>query len=188
MTTEHDDTPGAAATEGAPQNGAANGAANGAEHKPAPPSEVETLRQEKQELFDRLQRVSAEFQNFQKRTQRDRAQWQKDAARDVVNGFFSVVDSLDLATEAFEKPNPDPAALKKGVELVRDELRRKLEANGVVAMNVPPGTPFDPDRHQAVMFEPADVEKEVVGAVFRSGWLVGDQVLRPAQVVVKKPK
>ncbi len=179
MTIEHDDTPGAATSEGAPTNGA---------HEAVPTSEVETLRAEKQELFDRLQRVSAEFANFQKRTQRDRAQWQKDAARDVVNGFFSVVDSLDLATEAFEKPSPDPAALRKGVELVRDELRRKLEANGVVAMHVPPGTPFDPDRHQAVMFEPADVEKEVVGAVFRSGWMVGDQVLRPAQVVVKKPK
>lgn len=176
--------------EGAPEPGAPEGASTataGAAEGGTP--ELEALRKEKAELYDRLQRVSAEFQNFQKRTQRDRAKWQQDAARDVVLGFFSVVDSLDLAVGAFDKEGADPKALRKGVELVRDELRRRLEANGVVAMAIAPGAPFDPERHQAVVFEAVEgLAKDEVGQVFRAGWLVGDQVLRPAQVSVRKPK
>src|SRR5687768_10088094 len=59
--------------------------------------EVAALKKERDELFERLARVSAEFQNFQKRTQRDRAKWTQDAVRDVLTGLLAVFDAIDLA-------------------------------------------------------------------------------------------
>jgi molecular chaperone GrpE len=175
---------------------AAEPEASGAAPSEAPATEpagaadpAAALKKERDELFDRLQRVSAEFQNFQKRTARDRAKWQQDAARDVVGDFFSVLDGLDLAISAFDREVKDPKVIRQGFELCRDDLRRKLEGRGVVSMNAQPGQPFDPERHQAVMFEEVEgLAREEIGMVARNGWLIGDAVLRPAQVSVRKPK
>jgi molecular chaperone GrpE len=158
---------------------------NGADAAP-PPSEVETLRKERDELFDRLARVSAEFQNFQKRTQRDRAKWTQDAVRDVLSGLLSVFDAIDLAARSVEK-GADAAAIKQGIDMVREDLRRNLGNNGVTAMVVDKGAPFDPEKHQAIAFEEAPgLAKDEVSFVARNGYLIGDQVLRPAQVAVRK--
>ena len=148
--------------------------------------EVEALRKERDELFDRLARVSAEFQNFQKRVQRDRAKWTQDAVRDVLSGLLSVFDAIDLAARSVEK-GADAAAVKQGIELVREDLRRNLGNHGVVAMPVEKGAPFDPEKHQAIAFEEAPgLPRDEVSFVARSGYLIGDVVLRPAQVAVRK--
>lgn len=152
----------------------------------APTSEVEALKKERDELFDRLARVSAEFQNFQKRTQRDRAKWTQDAVRDVLSGLLSVFDSIDFAAKSVEK-GADAAAIKQGIDMVREDLRRNLGNQGVTAMVVEKGAPFDPEKHQAIAFEEVPgLPKDEVSFVARNGYLIGDQVLRPAQVAVKK--
>ncbi|MCW8139492.1 MAG: nucleotide exchange factor GrpE [Planctomycetota bacterium] len=145
------------------------------------------LKRERDELFDRLARVSAEFQNFQKRVQRDRAKWTQDAVRDVLSGLLSVFDAIDLAAGSIER-GADPQAVKQGVEMVREELRRQLGHQGVTAMDVAKGTPFDPERHQAIAVEEvAGLAREEVSFVARAGYTIADVVLRPAQVGVRKP-
>lgn len=154
---------------------------------PAGDGAVEALKKERDELFDRLARVSAEFQNFQKRTQRDRAKWTQDAVRDVLSGLLSVFDAIDLAAASIER-GADPQAVKQGVELVREELRRQLGHQGVTPMDVTKGTPFDPERHQAIAVEEVPgLSREEVSFVARGGYLIGDLVLRAAQVGVRKP-
>ncbi|MCO5167429.1 MAG: nucleotide exchange factor GrpE [Planctomycetes bacterium] len=166
--------------------GEAGGEAGGEAAAPAA-GELDALRKERDELFDRLARVSAEFQNFQKRVQRDRAKWTQDAVRDVLSGLLSVFDAIDLAAGSIER-GADPQAVKQGVEMVREELRRQLGHQGVSAMDVAKGTPFDPERHQAIAVEEvAGLAREEVSFVARAGYTIGDLVLRPAQVGVRKP-
>lgn len=148
---------------------------------------VEALKKERDELFERLARVSAEFQNFQKRVQRDRAKWTQDAVRDVLSGLLSVFDAIDLAAGSIER-GADPQSVKQGVELVREELRRQLGHQGVTPMDVTKGTPFDPERHQAIALEEVPgLQREEVSFVARGGYMIGDVVLRAAQVGVRKP-
>jgi molecular chaperone GrpE len=150
-------------------------------------TDVEALKRERDDLFDRLARVSAEFQNFQKRVQRDRAKWTQDAVRDVLSGLLSVPDTIDLALGAIDRGS-DPQSVKQGVELVRDELRRQLGNQGVLAMDISKGSPFDPEKHQAVAVEEVPgLAREEVSFVARPGYTIGDTVLRPAQVGVRKP-
>jgi molecular chaperone GrpE len=119
--------------------------------------------------------------------QRDRAKWTQDAVRDVLSGLLSVPDTIDLALGAIERGS-DPQAVKQGVELVRDELRRQLGNQGVLAMDISKGSPFDPEKHQAVAVEEVPgLAREEVSFVARPGYTIGDTVLRPAQVGVRKP-
>lgn len=148
---------------------------------------VAALKKERDDLFDRLARVSAEFQNFQKRTQRDRAKWTQDAVRDVLTGLLAVFDAIDMAASSIDR-GADVKAVKQGVDLVRDELRRQLGNQGVVPMEIAKGTPFDPERHQAITVEEVPgLARDEVSFVARSGYVIGDQVLRAAQVGVRKP-
>lgn len=183
-TTQHDDD----ATRGEQQPAAeAAGAADAAAGEAAGGGALEALKKERDELFDRLARVSAEFQNFQKRVQRDRARWTQDAVRDVLSGLLSVFDAIDLAVAAVDR-GADPQAVKQGVELVRDDLRRQLGHQGVTPMDVTKGTPFDSERHQAIAVEEVTgLTREEVSFVARGGYMIGDLVLRPAQVGVRKP-
>ncbi len=155
---------------------------------PGGADELARLRGERDELFARLQRVSAEFDNFQKRTRREREKWSQDVTRGLLGSFLPVLDTIELAVAAFDAPAKDPAALRQGVELVREELRRQLAAHGVTQIEAAVGAPFDADRHQAITAqEDPEATAEVVAFVARAGYQVGDFVIRPAQVGVKKP-
>lgn len=150
--------------------------------------ELGRLKAERDELFARLQRVSAEFDNFQKRTRREREKWSQDVTRGLLGSFLPVLDTIELAVAAFDAPAKDTAALRQGVEFVREELRRQLAAHGVTPIEAAVGAVFDPDRHQAITaLEDPEVTAEVVAFVARAGYQVGDFVIRPAQVGVKKP-
>lgn len=154
-----------------------------------PADELETLRQEKTELFARLQRVSAELDNYQKRVSRERATWTADAQRALLEGLLPVLDNIDYALAAFERSaKPDPQALHKGVTMVKEELLRQLAAQGIHPVAADPGTPFDPDRHQAISVQEVEgLEGEQVALLARPGYAAGERLIRPAQVVVQKP-
>lgn len=170
-----------AGPEGEQADAAPQGAGGG-------PDEFARLRAERDELFARLQRVSAEFDNFQKRTRREREKWSQDVTRGLLGSFLPVLDTIELAVAAFDAPAKDPGALRQGVELVREELRRQLAAHGVTQIDAAVGAPFDADRHQAITAqEDPEATAEVVAFVARAGYQVGDFVIRPAQVGVKKP-
>lgn len=152
-------------------------------------AELEAVKREREELFARLQRVSAELDNFQKRVARERATWTADAQRSILEGILPVLDNIDYALAAFERGDArDPQVLHQGVTMVKEELLRQLAAQGIRPVPAEPGTPFDPERHQAISVQEAPgVESEQVAMLARPGYLHGERLIRPAQVVVKKP-
>lgn len=155
-----------------------------------PEAELEALRQEKADLFSRLQRVSAELDNYQKRVSRERATWTADAQRSLLEGLLPVLDNIDYALAAFERggAKADPQALHQGVTMVKEELLRQLAAQGINPVPAEPGTPFDPERHQAISVQEVEgLEGEQVALLARPGYASGERLIRPAQVVVKKP-
>ena len=141
------------------------------------------------ELEDRLKRLAADYANYQKRVQRDRAKWTQDAVREILKGLLPVLDNLDQAIAAFQGEVKDPEVYRKGVDLVREELVRQLRAYHVERIEAEPDAAFDPDLHEAIMVQEAeDIEQAQILFVARAGYRLGDLVLRPAQVGVKKPK
>jgi molecular chaperone GrpE len=153
-----------------------------------PEGRIAALEVEKKELFERLQRVSAEFDNFQKRTKRDKAKWTEDTVRDVVTGFLPVIDGVDLSLQATAGEIKDPKVVRQAIELVRDQMLKQLGAYGIKPIPTDKGTPFDPDKHLAVTVqEVAGIDKEAVSFVARAGYMINETVLRPAQVGVMKP-
>ncbi|MGE0713535.1 MAG: nucleotide exchange factor GrpE [Planctomycetota bacterium] len=142
-----------------------------------------------QELLERLQRVSADYANYQKRVQRDKAKWTQDAIRGLLKDLLPVLDTLDSALAAFAGEVKDPSVYRQGVELVREELMRQLGNYDVTRVHAEPGAPYDLDAHEAIMVQEADdVTEKLVAFVARAGYRLGDVVLRPAQVGVKQPR
>jgi len=141
------------------------------------------------ELTLQLQRLSADYANYQKRVQRDRAKWSQDALRSLLSSLLPVIDNLDSAIKAFEGEIKDPAVYKQGVELVREELLRQLGTHQVTRIEADAGAPFDPDQHEAIMVQEAEgIDAQQISFVARAGYTLGETVLRPTQVGVQKPK
>jgi molecular chaperone GrpE len=147
-------------------------------------NEVEKLRAERDELYNRLLRTSAEFDNYRKRVDKERREQAEWAAADVLSDVLAVLDDFEraLATEA----PPEAAPYRDGVELIHRQLGELLRKRGVTAIEAL-GADFDPHVHQAVAYEesPGAREGEVVGEL-RRGYRLGDRLLRPAFVKVAK--
>lgn len=142
--------------------------------------EVATLRRERDELRDALLRRRADFENFKRRVERDRAQAALEAEAALLKGMLGTVDNLERALAA----GGDETGLREGVELTHRELVTFLDSLGVVAI-VPLGERFDPGHHQAIVHEPAaGFEAGTVAEVFRKGYAYKDRLLRPALVKV----
>ena len=145
--------------------------------------EVEALRRERDELADQLLRRRAEFDNFRKRVERDRQAAGIDAAASLLKDLIPTLDNLDRALEAATAAE---STLREGVEMIRRGLLSLLESRGVTVED-PKGAPFDPSRHQALVYEPAPGHEDgTVVDVFSKGYAFKDRLLRPAMVKVAK--
>jgi molecular chaperone GrpE len=142
---------------------------------------------ERDEVKDRLLRLQAEFENFRRREARDRANWRRNAIRDLALDVLQVVDNFERALAA--DPGPDGHAdFVRGIELVEKQLTGVLEKAGVRPIAAR-GEPFDPALHEAVATAPSDeaVDGTVLEEVQR-GYTIDDVVLRPTRVcVVQNP-
>lgn len=150
----------------------------------APPAgglgaELEALRAELEERTRDLQRVTAEYANYRKRVERDRARVGEQATANVLSALLPVLDDLDRAREHGE--------LVDGFAAVAEQLISALTKFGLTAFGEK-GDPFDPNRHEAVAHLTSD---EVNGPtcidILRRGYLLGDRLLRPAMVAVADP-
>jgi molecular chaperone GrpE len=146
--------------------------------------DVARLQRERDELYDRLLRKSAEFDNYRKRVEKERREHAEWAAADILLDLVSVLDDFDRAL-AVDAP-PEAHAYRAGVELIHRQLGELLRKRGVTALETL-GTDFDPHIHQAVAYEesPGAREGEVVGEL-RRGYRLGERLLRPALVRVAK--
>jgi molecular chaperone GrpE len=145
--------------------------------------EVAALQAERDELFDRLQRLAAEFDNFRKRTARDHAALTERANERLVKELIPILDDLGRALEAASQH--EEAKLEDGVRLVHRALAELLTKEGLAEI----GTEgkFDPHVHEALLSQPSEAEEGSVIEVVQKGYKLGDKVLRPARVVVAAP-
>jgi molecular chaperone GrpE len=151
-----------------------------AEHASPEVGELEALKRERDELVDTAQRVQAEFDNFRRRTARERAELFTLANERLVKELLPVLDDLMRALEAAEKH--EEATLEEGVRLVHRQLAQILEKEGLAEIETE-GV-FDPHVHEALLSQPSDAESGSVIEVLQKGYRLGDRVLRPARVIV----
>jgi molecular chaperone GrpE len=135
---------------------------------------------------DRYLRLAAEYDNFRKRTTRERQEAHLRGQADMLKGMIDALD--DLARFAHVDPaTTDAKTIADGVAMVEKKLMKTLGGHGLEVID-PAGKPFDPALHEAVMTEPAQTpdEDHLVARVFQQGYLFNGQLLRPARVVVKQ--
>ena len=145
---------------------------------------AEAITRERDDLYDRLLRKTAEFDNFRKRVDRDRKEMIERAAADVLNDVLPIADDFDRALAA-DAP-PEAQQYKAGLELIQRQLADLLKKRGVTVIEAL-GADFDPHFHQAVAYEEVDGARdgEVVD-VLAKGYKLGERLLRPAIVKVAK--
>jgi molecular chaperone GrpE len=154
------------------------------QESPETAADTSALQKERDDLYDRLLRKSAEFDNFRKRVERDRKDMIEWAAADVLGELVVIVDDFERAIAA--PAPPEAQSVKAGLELIHRQLSELLKKRGVTTVEAL-GADFDPHLHQAVAYEEVAGarEGEVVG-VLAKGYKIGDRLLRPAMVKVAK--
>lgn len=145
--------------------------------------EVAKLRAEIADLRDRSMRTLADFDNFRKRSERERQETKKYALVEPLRDFLEIIDNLDLALMAGGSADD----LKRGVEMIHRQMLDLLRRFGVQEVDAH-GKPFDPALHEAVSREedPA-VKAPTVTAELRRGYKIHDRLLRPSMVKVSVP-
>jgi len=148
-------------------------------------SELEKLRAERNDLFDRLARLQAEFDNYRKRAAKENADFRDFAVSDAARALLPVIDSFTLA---LKNSAAKPEDLRKGVELIFKQLQdvlQKLNVERVPAQ----GEPFDPRVHEAIeMVETDAAPDHHVLEELQPGYRIKGRLLRPAMVRVAKSK
>ena len=136
-----------------------------------------------QQLLTRYRGASDEFEQARARLRKELSKDVERGRRSMLVSFLEVLDNLDRALDAAADRQDDP--LVQGVSLVRQQFLSTLESFGVTRLN-PMGQPFDPAQHDAVstMSASSNTPAGVVCGVVKPGYLMGDEVLRPAQVAV----
>jgi molecular chaperone GrpE len=169
---------GTAAPGAAPESGEAPG-----EEQPA---EAGALRRELDELRDRHLRLVAEFDNYRKRTERERTESWVKAQGQLVERLLEAVDDLERVADYTEE-STTVTALLEGVQMVERKLLRALETAGLERLESH-GAPFNPQEHEALMTSTTEHphEDETVGEVFQKGYRFQGHLLRPARVQVRK--
>jgi molecular chaperone GrpE len=153
-------------------------------------SEIEMLKkqleektQKSDENYDRFLRMQAEFDNFRKRTIKEREDLYILSLEKIVTELLPVVDNMDRALSIFRSNNLDSSYIE-GVDMIQKQLFATLEKNGLKEIDAL-GTEFDPNIHHAVMQVAGDPEEEnKVKEVLQKGYFLGSKVIRPVMVKV----
>lgn len=130
---------------------------------------------------DQLLRLSAEYDNYRKRTAKEKETLYQDAKADTIKEFLAVYDNLERAAAA---PGGEDDPHKKGLEMIFTQYKELLKKLGVAEIEAQ-GQPFDPERHEAVMHvDDENLGENEVAQVFQAGFILGDRVIRHAVVQV----
>ncbi|AYB45617.1 nucleotide exchange factor GrpE [Paenibacillus lautus] len=146
-------------------------------------AELEKLQAELQEQQQRTLRVQADFDNFRRRTQKEKEDLGKYASSKLITELLPVIDNFERALQASEE-NPEFESFSKGVSMIFRQLESVLATEGLSAMKSV-GEPFNPEYHQAIMqVESDEYEEGIVVEEVQKGYMLKDKVLRPAMVKV----
>jgi molecular chaperone GrpE len=147
--------------------------------------DIRALEEQLANEKDRFVRLSAEFDNYRKRKQREIDEFKKFATETVFKQFLPVVDNLERAISSAES-NKDLDTLLEGVELTHKEILKIFQAFNVTPVEAE-NQVFDPNFHQAVTQKETDeVPENTVTNVLQTGYILNDRLIRPAMVVVSK--
>lgn len=142
--------------------------------------ELSKTKQELEETTDRLKRLMAEFENFKKRSSKERDILYNSLVADIVLSFLPVQDNLEKAISV----KTEDESLKQGIELVVKQISDIFKKFGVEEIETC-GKPFDPELHEAVsMVQDESLGEKIIKEEFRKGYKIGTKVIRHAMVVV----
>lgn len=149
--------------------------------------ELDVCRKELETYKDRLARVSADLQNFRNRTEREKISWTQDKQIDLIRQLLPVVDNFEraLATTPRQELTPALANWFNGLELTYKDLTKFFAEAGVKEIDC--STVFDPHVHEALTYiQTPEKESGLIVDVIQKGYLLGEKIIRPAQVCVAK--
>ena len=149
---------------------------------------LQSLGNEKQDVFEQLQRISADYANFQRRAPKQIADSVAYEKKSILRSLLPSIDNIEHALSHASSAEGEKALdnLTKGIQLVFNHMMDALKSHGVKRIEAL-GQPFDPNLHEAMMrrSEP-DKEDNTILEVYQAGYLMGEQVLRPSKVIVNK--
>ncbi len=149
-------------------------------------SELEKVHAELEEMKDKYVRLFAEFDNFKRRSAKEKIEYMKTAGQEILSDLLPVLDDMERAEKSVASAT-DVEAIKEGFQLIKEKLVRNLSAKGLKAMESM-GQPFNADFHEAVTEIPApseDLKGKVVDEI-EKGYLLNEKIIRYAKVVVGK--
>ena len=147
-------------------------------------SPLEAAQEEIEQLKDKYLRSVAEFDNYRKRTLKEKAELILNGGEKAVSAILPVIDDMERAIESGQKTD-DPAVLREGMELIYHKMTKALESLGVKKIDTD-GADFDTDIHEAVAMVPGmgDDKKGKVIDCLQAGYMLNDKVIRHAKVAV----
>jgi len=150
--------------------------------EPAVEPEVQPPVQEEEPLKNQLLRLQADFDNFRKRTQRERNELFLFANESLFLEMLPIIDHFEMGFKSAEEHKTD-CSVTEGFRIVYNQLLDVLKKFNVTAIDTV-GEPFNPHRHEAVLHMPSDKPAETVLDQVRRGYMLGDKLLRAAQVII----
>ena len=169
-----------------PQDEAREPAEALAEAEPLAEGPLETTTKERDDLLARLQRVSADYVNYQKRVQRDIESARTFANEGLMKALLGVLDDMERALSAGRENHDAEDPLVVGMQLVHDKALETLSKFGLEVIDAE-GRPFDPEMHQAMMQQPsADQPPQTVLTEVVKGYRLRGRTLRPSGVIISK--
>lgn len=143
--------------------------------------QMEAAARQLETTKDQFARLAAEYDNYRKRTAKEKETLYQDAKADTIREFLAVYDNLERAAAA---PGGEDDPHKKGLEMIFTQYKELLKKLGVAEIEAQ-GQPFDPERHEAVMHvDDENLGENEVAQVFQAGFILGDKVIRHAVVQV----
>lgn len=144
-------------------------------------AQVESLKAALEEKDNRVKRLQADFENFRRRTSKEREELANVVTQDLLKSMLPILDNFDRAMAAEQKDNE---SFQKGVEMIYTQLHETLKNAGLELIDTS-GQKFDPNFHQAVMrVENPDLEDDTIAQELQKGYIVKGRVIRPSMVQV----
>lgn len=149
--------------------------------------QIEKLKQERDQYLDLAKRVTAEFENYKKRSEINFNNQVTYQQHKLIKEFLTIYDNLERAVIAAEETK-NFEDFDKGIQLISEQFKKTLNQFGIEEISAL-GEEFDPNLHEALMMqETDDVKKETIAQVYEKGYRLDGKVVRPAKVIVHKPK
>ena len=146
--------------------------------------EIEQLKKEKEDTYQRMLRIQAEYENYKKRTQKEKEAERKYKSQDLVQELLPVLDNFERALKV--EATEETKSLIDGITMVYNQLQDALKSQGVEVIEAE-GKEFDPNIHHAVMqVEEEGIESNIIEEELQKGYMLKDRVVRPAMVKVNK--